>query len=293
MDRRREGGHRERVAVGMADVRARRPEACCRRPSRSPGACAPSPRGCRRRAAAAPPTPALATTTSSPPKPATVAATAASTSSRLVTSQACQGASPHERATSSSSSGSRPAIATRAPRSWRRRASAAPMPRAAPVMNTRRPSSDGVRLTQRTLSLYEQQCSQKWSALQLRPPPLEEAPLGIGVNEPERPVVGRAGLFDAIDARGRREPGARVGGRAVARPALAWSPPRRMAEVEMDNCPARWRVLSLSPCGTGGSSAGRTRRSAAAAVASTMAMSPASAFPAISPRARSSGSRSG
>ncbi len=34
--------------------------------------------------------------------------------------------------------------------------------------------------------------------MELRPPPLEEAPLGVRVNELERAVVGRAGVFDAV-----------------------------------------------------------------------------------------------
>jgi len=38
------------------------------------------------------------------------------------------------------------------------------------------------------------------SASELRQPPLEEAALGIRVNELERAVVGRAGVFDAIEA---------------------------------------------------------------------------------------------
>jgi hypothetical protein len=37
------------------------------------------------------------------------------------------------------------------------------------------------------------------SALELCQPPLEEAPLGIRVDELERAVVGRAGVLDAIE----------------------------------------------------------------------------------------------
>jgi hypothetical protein len=35
--------------------------------------------------------------------------------------------------------------------------------------------------------------------MELRQPPPEEAPLGVRVNELERPVVGRAGVFDAVE----------------------------------------------------------------------------------------------
>jgi len=35
--------------------------------------------------------------------------------------------------------------------------------------------------------------------LELRQPPLEEAALGVRMNELERAVVGRAGVFDAIE----------------------------------------------------------------------------------------------
>src|SRR5918994_5569269 len=37
------------------------------------------------------------------------------------------------------------------------------------------------------------------SAWELGQPPLEEAPLGVRVNKLERAVVGRAGVFDAIE----------------------------------------------------------------------------------------------
>ena len=47
------------------------------------------------------------------------------------------------------------------------------------------------------------------SASELRQPPLEEAPLGVRVDELERAVVGRAGLVDAV------EPAQQLGARRV------------------------------------------------------------------------------
>ncbi len=85
-------------------------------------------------------TPALATTTSRPPRRSTAPSTTSCTCTRSVTSHSHHGAPPHCAATRSSSSGSRPASATRAPRSCSRRAVPAPIPRAAPVIRTRRPS---------------------------------------------------------------------------------------------------------------------------------------------------------
>lgn len=85
-------------------------------------------------------TPALATTTSSPPRSSARASTARCTASPSRTSHTRHGAPPHIVATCSSSSRSSPSSATRAPRAYRRRARDAPIPRAAPVTRTRRPS---------------------------------------------------------------------------------------------------------------------------------------------------------
>src|SRR2546423_6950951 len=92
-----------------------------------------------------PPTamPAFASSASRRPKRSTVPDTAVSSASESVMSASNQAASgPHSAATRSSSSGSRPTRESRAPRSAARRAVAAPMPRAAPVISTVFPCSD-------------------------------------------------------------------------------------------------------------------------------------------------------
>src|SRR5438270_7035287 len=85
--------------------------------------------------------PALAIATSMPSKRSTVACTAASSAPRSVTSASKNAArSPSAAAFASRRSGSSPTRATLAPRACKRRAASAPMPRAAPVMNTVRPA---------------------------------------------------------------------------------------------------------------------------------------------------------
>ncbi len=73
--------------------------------------------------------------TSRPPSSSTAPATAASTCARSATSHSNQGASPHSAAVAASSSGSSPSSATRAPRCAAASRSAAPIPRAAPVIS--------------------------------------------------------------------------------------------------------------------------------------------------------------
>src|SRR5271154_3748618 len=81
--------------------------------------------------------PAFAIATSIPPKRSTVPSTAPRTASKSVTSASNHDArGPSRSARACSRSGSRPTSATFAPRAWKRSALAAPMPRAAPVMNT-------------------------------------------------------------------------------------------------------------------------------------------------------------
>ena len=80
-------------------------------------------------------TPAFAITTSIPPKRSTTDSTTPASASVSVTSASNAAASgPHCRATRSSSSGSRPTSAIRAPRAESWRADSAPIPRAAPVI---------------------------------------------------------------------------------------------------------------------------------------------------------------
>src|SRR5215212_4554653 len=94
------------------------------------------------------PMPALTTTASMPPKRSSVPSTAACIWSRSVTSHSnAAPRSPQDDATRSSSSGSRPTMATLAPRADARRAVSAPMPRAAPVTKIVLPAM----LTPRTL----------------------------------------------------------------------------------------------------------------------------------------------
>ena len=144
MDRGGERGDRQRVAAGVADVGAGRAQGVVGAEHVHLERALARSRGRRRRAGSWAATPALATTTSSPPSASTAASTAASTCSRGRRRRTRPRARRRSgRRTSASRSGSSPASATRAPRSWRRSASAAPMPRAAPVMRTRRPSRDG------------------------------------------------------------------------------------------------------------------------------------------------------
>src|SRR6266516_1090831 len=92
-----------------------------------------------------PPTamPALASTASRPPRRSTVPDTAVSSASESVMSASNHAVSgPQSAATRSSSSGSKPTSERRAPRAAAKRAVAAPMPRAAPVMRTTLPLSD-------------------------------------------------------------------------------------------------------------------------------------------------------